>query len=128
MYCYCLFCETGKCDYVARAAMQAFPCRAISPKQIQHTWSKGNMIDREQDLLPGYIFLYTEEPWEEVGTLWRLKGIHRILGEAEWVQVFRQVSQSTQAAGIHSTRFFPSASDGVQRRAPAGQAETQAPQ
>ena len=62
MYTYCLFCETGKCDYVARAAMQAFPCRAISPKQIQHTWSKGTVIDREHDLLPGYVFLYFEEP------------------------------------------------------------------
>ena len=61
MHIYCLFCETGKCDYVARAAMQAFPCRAISPKQIQHIWSKGTMIDREHDLLPGYVFLYFEE-------------------------------------------------------------------
>ena len=61
MYTYCLFCETGKCDYVARASMQAFECRAISPKQIQHTWSKGAMIDREHDLLPGYVFLYFEE-------------------------------------------------------------------
>ena len=68
MYCYCLFCETGKCDYVARAAMQAFPCRAISPKQIQHTWSKGASEDRVHDLLPGYVFLYFEDesvyPWE----------------------------------------------------------------
>ncbi len=62
MYCYCLFCETGKCDFVAHAAMQAFPCRAISPKQIQHTWSKGETTDRVHDLLPGYVFLYSEEP------------------------------------------------------------------
>ncbi len=62
MYSYCLFCETGKCDYVARAAMQAFPCRAISPKQIQHTWTKGEVVDRVHDLLPGYVFLYFEDP------------------------------------------------------------------
>ena len=62
MYTYCLFCETGKCDYVARAAMQAYPCEAISPKQIQHTWDKGHFINREHDLLPGYVFLYSEEP------------------------------------------------------------------
>lgn len=62
MYTYCLFCETGKCDYVVRIAMQVYDCRAISPKQIQHTWDKGQYIDREHDLLPGYVFLYAEEP------------------------------------------------------------------
>ncbi len=62
MHIYCLFCETGKCEYVARAAMQAFPCHAISPKQIQHIWSKGSFTDREHDLLPGYVFVYFEDP------------------------------------------------------------------
>ena len=65
MYAYCLFCETGKCDYVARAATQVYSCRAISPKQIQHTWKEGHMIDREHDLLPGYVFLYSEEPLDQ---------------------------------------------------------------
>lgn len=83
MICYCLFCDTVRCGTIAKELERHFPLKAISPKMIQHTWSKGNMIDREQDLLPGYIFLYTEEPWEKVGTLWRLKGIHRILGERE---------------------------------------------
>ena len=62
MFTCCLFCETAKCDYVATAAMQAFDCKAISPKQIQHTWDKGQYVDRERDLLPGYVFLYSEEP------------------------------------------------------------------
>ena len=76
MYCYCLFCETGKCDYVARAAMQAFPCRAISPKQIQHTWVKGTPEDRVHDLLPGYVFLYFEDP---VTFPWQLRKVDRII-------------------------------------------------
>ena len=42
--------------------MQVYSCRAISPKQIQHTWDKGQYVDRERDLLPGYVFLYSEEP------------------------------------------------------------------
>ncbi len=42
--------------------MQVYSCRAVSPKQIQHTWDKGQYVDRERDLLPGYVFLYTEEP------------------------------------------------------------------
>ncbi len=76
MYCYCLFCETGKCDYVARAVMQAFPCCAISPKQIQHTWSKGAPEDRIHDLLPGYVFIYSEE---EILSPWKLKKVDRII-------------------------------------------------
>ncbi len=62
MYTYCLFCETGKCDFVAGAVRQAYRCEAISPKQIQHTWSAGQVVDREHDLLPGYVFIYSEEP------------------------------------------------------------------
>ena len=42
--------------------MQVYSCRAISPIQIQHTWDKGQYVDRERDLLPGYVFLYSEEP------------------------------------------------------------------
>ena len=60
MYTYCLFCETGKCGYVARAVMQRIPCRTLSPKQVQHTWSKGKMVDIVHDLLPGYVFVYAE--------------------------------------------------------------------
>ena len=62
MNAYCLFCETEKCEFVAHTVKQVFECEAISPKQIQHTWQKGAMVDRIRDLLPGYLFLYSEEP------------------------------------------------------------------
>ena len=61
MNAYCLFCETEKCEFVAHAVKQVFECEAISPKQIQHTWDKGQYIDREHNLLPGYVFVYSEE-------------------------------------------------------------------
>ena len=83
MYTYCLFCETGKCEYVARAAMQAFPCRAISPRQIQHTWSRGAMIDREHDLLPGYVFLYFEEALQFPQELRKVDRIIRCLRDTD---------------------------------------------
>lgn len=63
MYTYCIFCETGKGAVAAKAAGDFFACRAISPRQIQHTWSKeGGPQEIERDLLPGYIFLYSENP------------------------------------------------------------------
>ena len=64
MYMYCLFCETVKVRFVAAAVTALYGCRAISPKQVQHTWEKGRMTDRIRDLLPGYLFVYSEEPIE----------------------------------------------------------------
>ena len=61
MYVYCLFCETVKCRGIAEAITDRFHCRAISPKQIQHTRSKGRQMDIEHDLLPGYVFVYDPE-------------------------------------------------------------------
>ena len=51
---------------VARNAEQIFECRAISPKRVQHTWDKGKRIDRMNDLLPGYVFLYFEQKQERL--------------------------------------------------------------
>ena len=84
MYTYCLFCETGKCDFVARAAMQVYDCTAISPKQIQHTWDKGRFVDRPRNLLPGYVFLYFEEPIQEPQDIrWKLDRIIRSLRSSD---------------------------------------------
>lgn len=58
--------------------MQILPCRAISPKQVQHTWSKGKMVDIVHDLLPGYVFLYMDDPLE-LAALRRVQGIIRCL-------------------------------------------------
>ena len=44
MHIYCLFCETGKSRYVVRAAEDLLGCCALSPRQIQHTWSGGKSI------------------------------------------------------------------------------------
>ena len=61
MYTYCLFCETGKGSFVAHAVKQVYSCYAYSPLQIQHTWDKGQFVDRERLLLPGYVFVCSEE-------------------------------------------------------------------
>lgn len=76
MYVYCLFCETDKCEYIYRAAGPLFGCTALYPKQVQHTWSRGEMRDLERSLLPGYVFLYFEEDYPEV---WRFRKLHGVL-------------------------------------------------
>ena len=82
MFTYCLFCETAKCGYIANTAMQKLSCRAISPKQIQHTWSQGKMVDIEHDLLPGYVFLYMEEPLD-IDLLHSIQGVIRCLSSMD---------------------------------------------
>lgn len=79
MYVYCLFCETVKCRGIAEAITDRFHCRAISPKQIQHTRSKGRQIDIEHDLLPGYVFVYAEEGPLDVSSMRSIQGVLRCL-------------------------------------------------
>lgn len=79
MYTYCLFCETVKCSEVARKAADLLSCRAISPKQVQHTWSRGKPVDIIRDLLPGYIFLYFDDEKPEISRLHSLDGVIRCL-------------------------------------------------
>lgn len=60
MYCYCLFCETQKCQAVVSLIESKLGCRALYPKQVQHIRKQGEMMDLERDLLPGYVFFYAE--------------------------------------------------------------------
>ena len=83
MYTYCLFCETGKCDPVAKAITRKISCRALSPKQVQHTWSKGKMVDIVHDLLPGYVFVYLENDPLDVSLLRSIQGIIRCLSSQD---------------------------------------------
>lgn len=83
MYTYCLFCETAKCSSVAIAVMQRTHCRAIYPRQVQHTWSKGKMVDIEHDLLPGYVFVYVEQAPLDMSLLRSIQGIIRCLSSQE---------------------------------------------
>ncbi len=92
MNMYCLFCETGKCEYIRRAVIDTQACRVISPKQMQHTWSGGRMVDRERDLLPGYLFLYFEE--EEKLNRIRLRQIPGI------IRCLRDTSQQYELTGV----------------------------
>ena len=83
MRTYCLFCETSKCGCVAKTAARKLSCRDILHKQVQHTWSKGKMVDIEHDLLPGYVFLYLEEEPLNVLAVKEIDGVIRCLCDGE---------------------------------------------
>ena len=82
MFTYCLFCETAKCRFVAHEVMSMLGCLAISPRQIQHTWQNGKMTDRPRDLLPGYLFLYSDEPMD-ISPCRYIPGVLRCLKTSE---------------------------------------------
>lgn len=81
MVAYCLFCETEKCNTVRSAAESSFGCRAVYPRQVQHTWSGGRMTDIERPLLPGYVFLYFEEEYPEIAHFRKIHGVIRCLSD-----------------------------------------------
>ena len=78
MYTYCLYCECGKSSYVGGALHAILGCQTIIPKQVQHTWSRGRMINRIHDLMPGYLFLYHEEPIN-ISICQQMQGVVRCL-------------------------------------------------
>ena len=80
MHAYCIFAETQKCGMVAAMLRRALACECFSPAVLQRKWVKGQMLEEKHDYLPGYIFLYTEEPLRE--RLW-IDGIIRWLGDGE---------------------------------------------
>ena len=80
VYAYCLFCETQRCRLIAEYISTNYGHGCISPQIIQRKWVKGIPTEENHDWLPGYVFLYTEEP---VQPHFDISGIIRCLGNGE---------------------------------------------
>ncbi len=80
MYAYCLFCETQKCKTIASIIERKYAIRSIFPEIIQRKWTKGVCEEKHHLWLPGYLFLYSEEP---ITYTIRVSGIIRRLGDGE---------------------------------------------
>ena len=80
MHAYCLFCETQKCAVIALQIRQRYGVRCISPRIIQRKWVKGVCTEEQHDWLPGYIFLYSDEP---LTPFYGISGVIRWLGGGE---------------------------------------------
>ena len=80
MPAYCLFCETQKCATIAQLVKRCWGIPCIFPENVQRKWVKGTPQEVRHSMLPGYIFLYPEEPLER---LIRIPGIIRTLGNGE---------------------------------------------
>ena len=80
MHAYCLFCETAKCGFIALLIEQQYGFRCLSPKIIQRKWIKGVCREECHSWLPGYVFVYAEEP---IVPNFEIPGILRWLGRDE---------------------------------------------
>ncbi len=83
VYTYCVFCLTQKCTNVAIQVQQIFDCKVIRPKKEQLKWVKREAIRETHDLLPGYIFLYSEHELENTYMLREILGVIRCLSDQE---------------------------------------------
>ena len=80
MHVYCLFCETRRAVEIAGHIQMDTGYRCLSPQIIQRKWVKGVPQEVRHHWLPGYIFVYTDEP---VPPVFRYPGVLRCLGNDE---------------------------------------------
>lgn len=80
MHAYCLFCETQRCRQIAEIIRREYGLTCFSPAIIQRKWVKGIPTEEKHDWLPGYLFLYSDEP---VFQHFSVNGIIRVLGNGE---------------------------------------------
>ena len=83
MYAYCLFCSDFKRRKLSTEIQQMMGVEVIAPKIIQRRWIKGVSVEEPHDFLPGYLFLYSEQPITDFGPLFRMEDVFRVLGEAD---------------------------------------------
>ena len=80
MYVYCLFCQTQRCERIARLMEIRGVDRAFSPKIVTKQRKAGKNMNRERDLLPGYVFLFNEERLADFEVFTGIDGIIRRVG------------------------------------------------
>ena len=80
MYAYCLFCLTQRCGVIARLMEIRGVRRAFSPQIIRKQRKKGENIERRFDLLPGYVFVYSDERLTDYRLFNGIDGVIRRVG------------------------------------------------
>lgn len=82
-YVYCIFCDTQRTEAVADLINRVLQVHCISPKIVQRYWKKGVCEERIHKYLPGYLFLYADNPVESFRDVLQFPGVLRVLGVRE---------------------------------------------
>lgn len=83
MYAYCLFCMTQRCKVIAQLLEIRGVNRAFSPQIIRKQRKKGENLKKRFDLLPGYVFLYSDERLVDYTLFCGMDGVIRRVGRTE---------------------------------------------
>ena len=83
MYAYCLFCLTQRCRIVAKLMEIRGVGRAFSPQIIRKHRKQGENVSKSFDLLPGYVFIYSEERLTDYRLFCGMDGVIRRVGRTE---------------------------------------------
>lgn len=83
MFAYCLFCVTQRCKVIAQLMEVQGASRAFSPQIIRKQRKQGENIERCFDLLPGYVFIYSEKRLTDYKKFSGINGIVRRVGKQD---------------------------------------------
>lgn len=83
MFVYCLFCVTQRCKAIAQMLEVHEKIRAFSPQIIRKQRKQGENIERCFDLLPGYVFVYSDERLTDYSMFHGIDGIVRRVGKQD---------------------------------------------
>lgn len=79
MTAYCLQCQTQQSSAVAELLEAMGTGRAFTPRILQRQRKQGETKEIYRDLLPGYVFLFREEPLESFYRYLAMNGVIRFL-------------------------------------------------
>ena len=83
VYAYCLFCRTQRCGAIAKLMEIRGAYRAFSPRIIRKQRKQGENIRKQFDLLPGYVFVFSEERMTDYREFSGMDGLIRRVGRTE---------------------------------------------
>ena len=83
MFAYCLFCMPQRCRVIAQLLEIRGVDRAFSPQIIRKHRLKGENVKKRFDLLPGYVFLYSEKRLTDYTLFCGMDGVIRRVGRTE---------------------------------------------
>ena len=83
MYAYCLFCVTQRCAVIAKLLEVRGAYRAFSPQIIRKQRRQGRNTERRFDLLPGYVFIYSEKRLTDFQMFSGIDGVVRRVGRQD---------------------------------------------
>lgn len=88
MFAYCLFCRTQRCARIAQLLEIKGLKRAFSPRLLQKHRKKGENQRKYVDMMPGYVFAFSEEQLTDYSVFFGIDGVIRKVGQAaDWYEL-----------------------------------------